>query len=224
MFWLVSTGMLSLLAQAPLTGKWLPENNQLPEMDISTSTTGLRITIKQACILGTCEDVSSHVYAQKASLAGQTNITVVYELSNGTKAYLWLSEEGNSLMTKWRIQQPDGYKEFDARYHRGADSYGATHTRGMGLATGTIEGRAIGQAQGTAALFAVSLYGPNDRRTFVRTQPMGRYRQYRFEGLPDGVYWMYVESRGQTLVQAYPSEMQIVVRNGQATIQDIEFK
>jgi len=85
-----------------------------------------------------------------------------------------------------------------------------------------ISGKPIGPAQGTASLFQVSLYGPDDRERFVRTESL--HNGYRFEDLENGTYWIYIQSRGSTGVMVKPERQLITIQEGKPVQQNIELR
>ncbi|MDX1908623.1 MAG: hypothetical protein SF053_16420 [Bacteroidia bacterium] len=97
-----------------------------------------------------------------------------------------------------------------------------TYTYTRMPADNLITGRALGMASSTASLFRVTLYGPDDSNTPYLSQPLS-LNGYRFEGLPDGVYFFSVESASPiNQIQPTPAFHTIEVRNGQVVTQDIE--
>lgn len=207
-------------AQAELLGRWLPANAELPQLYVHANANGLWVDAERACFLGDCGTLSSASFTQRVAHQSNPKLSVSYRLPTGT-AYLSLQIMGQRLIAYWQIETVEGRHAFDEVYHR---ALAPTRTRSTVMGGGSIQGKAIGSGQSTASLFSVSLYGPDNPRKFVKNQPLGRYRNYRFEGLADGVYWLYVESRGHTSVQAFPSRIQVAVQNGQASIQNIEFR
>ena len=89
---------------------------------------------------------------------------------------------------------------------------------------GMIYGSVTGKARTVANIFSVSLYAADQSREFISSQPLQNDGQYSFEALPDGTYWMFVESQGPTIVEAYPSAIKISVVNGQASQQNVELR
>ena len=88
------------------------------------------------------------------------------------------------------------------------------------LPVGSIHGEVRGRARSTASLFHVSLYGEGGYQ-LIRSLPLDRDRGYRFEGLPDGAYWLEIETHGPTGVRVSPSGQWIEVRQGQAVEQHV---
>ncbi|MEO1448238.1 MAG: hypothetical protein AAFV07_01855 [Bacteroidota bacterium] len=89
---------------------------------------------------------------------------------------------------------------------------------------GAIFGSVVGKARTVANIFSVSLYAADQTREFISSQPLQHDGQFSFEALPDGTYWMFVESQGPTVIEAFPSAIKITVVNGQASKQDVELR
>lgn len=89
---------------------------------------------------------------------------------------------------------------------------------------GMIFGSVVGKAKTVANIFSVSLYAADQSREFISSQPLQNDGQYSFDALPDGTYWMFVESQGPTIVEAFPSAIKISVVNGQASQQNVELR
>lgn len=91
-----------------------------------------------------------------------------------------------------------------------------------GTATARIEGHPTGPAQHVASIFQVSLYGPNEASRFHSTQSL--HEGFRFESLPAGTYWLFVEARGSTGVEVSPSRQLIQVKPGQTLTLPVELR
>jgi hypothetical protein len=91
-------------------------------------------------------------------------------------------------------------------------------------ARGSISGRVIGLARSTASIFHLYLYGPNDPNTLYSSQSFGKEKAYAFHDLPDGDYWIRVESQAVTAIQAVPSRAEMKIRGGQPVVMDVELK
>lgn len=89
---------------------------------------------------------------------------------------------------------------------------------------GMIFGTVTGKARSVANIFSVSLYAADTSPRLISSQALHHDGQFTFEALPDGSYWMFVESMGPTIVEAVPSAIKIVVIDGQARQQDVELR
>jgi hypothetical protein len=87
---------------------------------------------------------------------------------------------------------------------------------------GVIFGEATGPAQHIASIFQISLYGPDEASRFHSTQPL--HQGYRFEHLPDGLYWLFIEARGTSAAQAEPSRKLIQMEAGQSIHHPVELR
>ncbi|MEO0473549.1 MAG: hypothetical protein AAF206_28310 [Bacteroidota bacterium] len=92
------------------------------------------------------------------------------------------------------------------------------------VVSGMIFGSAVGFAKSTASIFHLTLYGPNDMQKVVQTVAFNQDKSYRFEGLPDGKYWLFVDSRGSTGIQAFPSYEEIEIEDGVPKKLNVEFR
>ncbi|GAB4421533.1 MAG: hypothetical protein OHK0039_36410 [Bacteroidia bacterium] len=133
------------------------------------------------------------------------------------------------------------HAEARLRLHEGALEldllrYGTRHDMGRdrvilrrktsGTRSGKIYGSVIGEARGTASLFNVSLYGPDNGYTLVQRLPLNKDKGYSFEGLADGTYWLFVESSTPSFnpVQAYPLQAHVTISQGTAIVQHVELR
>lgn len=87
---------------------------------------------------------------------------------------------------------------------------------------GSIKGEATGPARAVASLFQVSLYGPGDASRFHSTQSL--HEGFFFDGLRDGTYWLFVEPRGSTGVEASPDQKLFRVEQGRVIELPIELR
>jgi hypothetical protein len=88
--------------------------------------------------------------------------------------------------------------------------------------SGSIHGQAIGPAQAMASLFQVSLYGPDEASRFHSTQSL--HEGFSFEHLRDGTYWLFVEPRGSTGVEATPDRNLLRIEQGRMIELPIELR
>ncbi|WNJ18064.1 carboxypeptidase-like regulatory domain-containing protein [Pontibacter sp. G13] len=109
---------------------------------------------------------------------------------------------------------------FSCAYQRAATPVSNATTSQMG----SISGKVVGQASSMASIFQISLYGPDNGRQLRTSQPLTTDKNYKFENLPDGTYWMLVESKGSTIIQAIPELTEIIILDGKATFQDVELR
>jgi len=87
---------------------------------------------------------------------------------------------------------------------------------------GNVQGKAIGPARQAASLFQASLYGPDDPNRFYSTQSL--QGDFRFQHVPEGTYWLFVEPRGTTGLVVSPRRKLIRVHAGKPTEALIELK
>lgn len=70
--------------------------------------------------------------------------------------------------------------------------------------TGSISGKVYGPGMYAVKLFSVSLYGPNDFKTFRETKKFDASGSYTFTNLPNGKYRVIVGVRGDIAIGPHP--------------------
>lgn len=88
--------------------------------------------------------------------------------------------------------------------------------------TGNVEATITGPASSVASIFHASLYGPNEPSFFVSTQSLRPF--VSFENLEPGIYWLVVEARGSSGVQAFPDRQRLLIEQGEITACTIELR
>ncbi|MEL6629732.1 MAG: hypothetical protein AAFQ92_29915 [Bacteroidota bacterium] len=195
-------------------GTWMPTESALPQIKITDNQGLLRISAEGSFIGIQKKGIISQQAANQPKMA----LSVRFTLSDGD-AIVHIHNTGVMLEAQWELLNGSKQKKFASTTY----TRQVSRTRSA-IATGAIKGWVVGEAKSTAGIFQISLYGPNDHRQFVRTLPLGRSKSFNFESLPDGDYWIFVESRGHTAIQAFPSQKKIVVKNGQIVVQNVELR
>jgi len=90
----------------------------------------------------------------------------------------------------------------------------------------SIHGKATGRSSDIARIFFVSAYGPNSEQKFAATAP---FRDGRFElkGLQPGRYKLYLDTRADTPIGVYPSQVTVRCRRSNTAIrvhENFEFR
>jgi hypothetical protein len=150
-------------------------------------------------------------YDESQMAPGQ--LSAVLPLQTGqVELTLALDPAASSLRAQVRL--PEAQKVQQLRFFR----------RPLHSRLGSISGKALGPASSVASIFRVALYGPNDGSRAVGITSFDQDQTFCFNQLPDGVYWMQVEAPGFSVVQSFPEETTIVIRNGEARVQNIEMR
>lgn len=89
---------------------------------------------------------------------------------------------------------------------------------------GSIAGEAYGAAKSTAAIFQVTLTGPDDPQRYFATKHFGAAKAFRFDRLPPGRYWLHVGTGAGTMIEALPNDQELYVEPGKSYISNVEFR
>lgn len=94
------------------------------------------------------------------------------------------------------------------------------------LETGTcsITGKVYGSGVGSAQVFFVALYGPNDFTLHRETKHFDQTGRYSFIGLPNGRYKLVVDTRADIFIGPHPSSRIVECRGGAITNKDFELR
>jgi hypothetical protein len=90
--------------------------------------------------------------------------------------------------------------------------------------TCTLSGRATGPEARAATLFNIALYGPNQRDRYHERGRFNASGQYAFRRLPQGQYWLLLDTRADIKVTASPRERVVTCRGGSVTNLDFAFR
>lgn len=214
-------------------GTWTNHNSEVPKISISIEGSHLMVRAWGKCDNSVCDwgQVIAEPFSQVIPTSNRGNsraITATFRHSLGeTKLILQnhgsrLSAQGISKLAVRGIAD-----RFDYMYDLSASSTRSTYpssNENKEVVTGTIFGEAFGDAKSTASIFQISLYGPDNTNRFITSINFDQDKTYAFEKLEDGVYWIAVESRGPSGVDAYPQAQRIKIENGVAIQVDVELR
>ncbi|NIM16737.1 MAG: hypothetical protein GTO45_32510 [Candidatus Aminicenantes bacterium] len=88
--------------------------------------------------------------------------------------------------------------------------------------TGSISGRVYGRGLKAANVFFVSLYGPNDFKTFRETKRFDASGSYTFKGLPNGKYKVVVGTKADIAIGPHPRYRIVKCKGG--AIKNVNFE
>ncbi len=200
----------SAIGQSPgIEGLWQSSRPELPKLYFKRIPGSLKVYAKGGFLP---EKIQARRLQQFTS-AGGKKLQVIFFFEN-KEIFLNIKPIGKNLQASWRGIEDMGGPSFTT-YSKVIPTNKSNKSLGM------ISGKAIGKAKSTASIFQVSLYGPDDNRHFVSTQSLGKDGGFSFDQLPDGEYWLFVEPRAGTIVQAFPSQIKITIREGKSTIHNI---
>jgi hypothetical protein len=113
----------------------------------------------------------------------------------------------------------------DARSRDGGVTLGRDNQlviKAMAVGTGSISGKAYGSGAGSARVFFVALYGPDDLSLYRETKSFDASGRYGFTSLPPGRYRLVVDTKADIAYGAYPNSRTVDCRN--QAIQNIDFE
>lgn len=113
----------------------------------------------------------------------------------------------------------------DARSRDGGVTFGRDNPlaiKAMAAGAGSISGKAYGSGAGSARVFAVALYGPDDLSLHRETKSFDTSGRYRFTGLPPGRYRLVVDAKADIAYGAQPKSRTVDCRN--QAVQNIDFE
>ena len=211
-----------------LTGKWInsQEGSYLPEITISEVNGGYFVEANgncQGCNWGQVEAMP----AAKTSANASEAVAAVYQF-DGKEVRISAVIKGENLEVRLSeyIDHEDEKQSYNYLYSflrpKGGSSANGARIHSGGSASGSISGSVFGKARSTAGIFQISLYGPNNR--YISTHYFSRAKEYSFENLPDGTYFVSVESKGSTAIEAFPEFAKIIIKNGKAYQHDVELR
>lgn len=213
--------VLNFEASAQLSGKWIntQKGSALSEITIIEENGQVFVDAK-----GNCQACNSGrkmaTPASRAAQSGNQGISSTYQI-NGISVDISAVLSGDNLTV--RMQQKN---QVNGEIHSENYLYSFIRPDGNGarVYSGSISGSVTGRARSTASIFQISLYGPDNGNRYVTTHFFSQDRNYKFENLPDGTYFVAVESKGSTAIMAYPDFAKITIENGKAIVQDVELK
>lgn len=205
------------------SGVWVNsvEDAVVPFIELTEENGSLFIRATGDCGGYDCDWGVRPVLAASKTSSGQNSVAALFEV-NDREIDLNLHLEGKNLTVRVRETVHEDEKRISRNYlytflRRDAENEEAS-------ATGSISGSIFGRAQSTRSIFRVSLYGPDNGNQYISTYNFSKGNSYRFENLPDGTYFMMVESKGATAIEAYPSFTKIKIVNGEAQTQNVELR
>ncbi len=216
---------------ASFAGNWT--NNDAPISDLKITTQGDEVFVQVWENTKEGKQDWGRVRAERYDRVGQTNqlptLTATYELEN-RQVLIVLSSNGfkieaklvsfshSSLETEHAVYQYEKVGSINTLVVNSTEE----HSSSAATHSGQILGKAMGMAKSTASVFHLSLYGPDNPNQVQGTKTFSREKTYEFTNLPDGTYWLIVDSKAMTGIEAFPAYQEIVIKDGKSYIQDVE--
>lgn len=210
------------LSATQYAGVWVQPQASIPRLVITEENGQLIAEAFSPCGGAVCPLGATLLEAE----GSQQWLKGEFENAGGSYIVSLLPGSETQLYAEITYVSPSGITEAAATkfvYTRSSESSEATYAP-SDLDRGMIYGKVFGLARSTASLFHVSLYGPDDPNLFVSSQSLGREKAYRFDQLPQGHYWLFVESKGPTVIRAYPAMSEIEVMGGEGKVMDVELR
>ena len=157
---------------------------------------------------------------------GGENIVMLRVMANMDSVAYWMeiSAMDQHLQVRFLPQEQSGnpIRVYQYRRHMTASKHqqvGVIGDRGTVInqptgSSGLIEGQATGKASIAASIFRIDLYGPNNKKQFFASRNFDHAHRFRFDGLPDGKYWLIVRPQSQSDLSASPDKVKIKVKDG----------
>jgi hypothetical protein len=210
------------------TGTWLNQEAEFPRLEILMEAETIFIHAWGTCGDVICDwgKVKAEAYERVGKGRVGPTLTATFERDN-RQVLLVLSTNGNQVEAKMvSMQLLDASTQHAIfQYEKEIESVPEGElTANKNQATGSIYGVAEGMAKTTCSIFHLTLYGPDNPNRVLGTRYFSRDRTYEFEGLEDGTYWLIVDSKGSTGIQAFPAYQEIQIKDGQPYIQNVNLE
>jgi len=218
----------------PLQGHWICDDPLVKELHIEATARGWQISAQgvyngRPIDWGTSlvQDVSEVSEASQSESVKPIEVSL-FAAYGQIDLRLRLADDYLTVKAYATIMSTTGPQEtqhewlFTRSSPRGGDAGAYAMPSATAFETGSIHGQATGPARAVASLFQVSLYGPGDASRFHSTQSL--HDGFSFEQLRDGTYWLFVEPRGSTGVEATPDRTIFRVERGQMIELPIELR
>ncbi|MEL6676555.1 MAG: hypothetical protein AAFR61_30375 [Bacteroidota bacterium] len=209
-------------------GTWVNQTSEIPRIVISQQGNSTYIKAWGKCPSGTCEleKVEAQSFS-KASGEAKPVLVAAFRNRENRKLQVRLKQHSGELLAQIEgIEEKASSAWMLIRYRREVSKElkaKKPEAKKAGLQfTGAIMGKATGPAKTTASVFHLSLYDADG--DMISTQAFGRDRTYRFSNLADGMYYIVVASRGMPHIQPFPSQKQLIIKDGQAVVQDVSLE
>ncbi|MEZ4826405.1 MAG: hypothetical protein R3C61_08940 [Bacteroidia bacterium] len=193
----------------------------LPEIEIFAENDGLFVQAKGNCVSEDCQWQKTEAFPVSFAADGNTGamIKAAYH-SNEREVQIEMEPEGANMLVRVKelVVTEDEKIARNYLYTFLRKNQAESHQ------TGSISGSIFGKARSTASIFRISLYGPDNGNQYISTHHFSQGQEYRFENLPDGQYFVMVESRGSTEIEANPSFARVMIKNGEALTHNVELR
>ncbi|MFK7926407.1 MAG: hypothetical protein AB8H47_30950 [Bacteroidia bacterium] len=212
------------------TGSW--SNEAAPISDLKITTQGEEIFIQVWENTQTGKNDWGRVQVDSYARVGQDNdlptLTATYELDN-RQVLIVLSSNGQKIEAKLVSFSHNSLETEHAvyQYEKVADIENliveneVEETVNLSY-RGQILGKALGMAKSTASVFHLSLYGPDNPNQVQGTKTFSIEKTYEFSNLPDGTYWLIIDSKAMTGIEAFPAYQEITIKDGISYVLDVE--
>ena len=204
-------------------GTWTNDDADIPKLSISIESNHIFVQAWGKCGNGTCNwgRVSAKT-TTRTSMRQSGIMTAAYEV-NQREAFLSLSTAGDHMKAQITWLIPASGKKIVSEYIYYRVVKRISDSNFGKAATGAIQGKVVGPAKSISSIFHASLYGPNNGTQLVKSTYLSS-QTFNFSNLPDGTYWLVVDCMGSTIVQAFPDQKMIIIKDGEVVIQNVELK
>lgn len=223
---LCSVNMMFAAGINYFTGQWVNQDAAVPKLSIIEESDGVYVQAWGKCGTEICDwgIVEAEAYGLISQGNNNTTLTATFERED-RQVLLVLSSDGVKIEAKMVSMNNFGLGTEHAIFSYAKEKRGeAVNEAAKTSSLGSISGEAMGMAKTTASIFHISLYGPNNPNLVQGMQYFSTDRTYSFDELEDGTYWLIIDSRASTGVQAFPDYQEIVIREGKAYHQNVELK
>ncbi|MEL6845241.1 MAG: hypothetical protein AAFP02_18705, partial [Bacteroidota bacterium] len=210
-------------------GSWTNENAPISELNITEEGGEIYVQVWEKTTDGKVDwgKIKAERYDRASQREQLPTLTATYELAE-RQVLIVLSSNGKNVEAKVLSFSHQSLETDHAVYQyqkmKSLPVASATREAKKTVAaySGQIVGKAMGMARSTASIFHLSLYGPDNPNQVQGTQTFSSEKTYEFSNLPDGTYWLIVDSKAMTGIEAFPAFQEIVIENGKSYVLDVE--
>lgn len=209
-------------------GIWINADAVIPKLSITIENNSLFVGAWEKCNSGSCYWGSVEAKAFTRTSSNQLGILRAdYQLDHG-HALISLQPTGNQMKAVIVLSNPSVGSKSTMEYLYKKEINHTSYTDVTPVvekpkSLGAINGVVFGPAKSIASIFHVSLYGPDNGNKLVKSQHL-KTKSFSFDGLPDGKYWLMIDSKGHTGIQAFPRYKVITIQDGKEITQNVELK
>ncbi|MEL7340308.1 MAG: hypothetical protein AAGM67_07470 [Bacteroidota bacterium] len=214
---------------ATYKGRWTNENAPISELKITEEGGEMYIQVWETTAEGKQDwgKIKAERYDRVSQREMLPTLTATYELAD-RQVLLVLSSNGKDVEAKvlsfshQSLQTDHAVYQYHKTKQVSTENIASKSLEAARSHSGQIVGKAMGMARSTASIFHLSLYGPDNPNHVQGTQTFSSEKTYEFSNLPDGTYWLIVDSKAMTGIEAFPAFQEIVIENGKSYVLDVE--